>query len=68
MKALSYFVYGFEGSGGRYLVLETRSAAEARDLRLARVCSGFPTVVFSTEGELTTEELDRYADLDDRFS
>ena len=67
MNARNYLLYGFEGKSGRYLVLETYSAVEARDLRDARVCSGFPTVVSSSEGELTSEELDRFADLEDRF-
>ena len=67
MKARSYSIYGFEGRGGRYLVAETCSAVEARDLHHARVCSGFPTAVCSAEGELTAEELDRFADVEDRF-
>ena len=67
MKPRSYLLYGFEGKSGRYVVLETYSAVEARDLRDARVCSGFPTVVVSSDGELTAEELDRFADLEDRF-
>jgi hypothetical protein len=68
MKPRSYLLYGFEGRGGRYLVLETCSAVEARDLHHARVCSGFPTAVVSSDGELTAEELDRFAELEDRFS
>jgi hypothetical protein len=68
MNALTYLVYGFEGRGGKYLVLETSSAREARDLRIARVCSGFRTVVCSSEGELEPEELDRLAEFEDRFS
>ena len=67
MTPRTYLVYGFEGRGGRYLVLETYSAAEARELRHARICSGFPTVVDSSEGELSVEELDRLADLEERF-
>jgi len=63
----SFLIYGFEGRGGKYLVMETCSASEARDLRLARVCSGFPTAVFSADVELTAEELDRLADLEIRF-
>jgi hypothetical protein len=67
MKPLTFQLYGFEGTGGHYLVLETSSAAEARDLRDARICSGFPTVVRSAGQELAAEELDRLADLEDRF-
>jgi hypothetical protein len=68
MKPRSYFVYGFEGKGGRYVVLETCSASEARDLRDARVASGFRTAVFSGQDELTQRELDQLADLEDRFA
>jgi hypothetical protein len=68
MKPRSYLVYRFEGKGGRYLVLETLSAAEARDLRVARVASGFRTAVFAGEDELTHRELDELADLEDRFA
>ena len=68
MEPRRYFVYGFEGGGGKYLVVETHSASEARDLRDARICSGFRTVVYGTEGELELQELDRLADLEDRFA
>jgi hypothetical protein len=68
MKPRSYLVYGFEGRGGRYLVVETRSASEARDLRDARNSSGFRTTVFSGEDELTLRELDQLADFEDRFA
>jgi hypothetical protein len=67
MKARTYLVHGFEGKGGKYLVLETCSASEARDLRFARIASGFPTTVSSSDGELTIQELDRLADLENRF-
>ena len=67
MKPRTYLIYGFEGRGGKYLVLETSSASEARDLRDARNASGFRTVVYSTEGELTTQQLDQFADLEDRY-
>jgi hypothetical protein len=62
-----FSIYGFEGRGGKYLVVETQSASEARDLRDARVCSGFRTVVFSSDVELAAEELDRLADIELRF-
>ena len=68
MKARSYLVYGFDGKGNRYLVQETYSASEARDLRDARTVSGFQTIVDSSEGELTVKELDQLADLEDRFA
>jgi hypothetical protein len=68
MEARSYIVYGFEGRGGRYVVLETYSAREARDLRDARTCSGFRTAVFTGDDELTPRELDQLADLEDRFA
>jgi hypothetical protein len=67
MKPRTYFVYGFEGGGGKYLVMETPSASEARDLRDARTASGFRTTVYSSEGELTAQELDQFADLEDRY-
>ena len=67
MKTCSYFIYGFEGRGGRYLVLETPSAGEAQDLRDARNLSGFRTVVYDSEGELTIGELDRRAAVENRF-
>jgi hypothetical protein len=67
MKPRTYQLFGFEGRGGHYLVLETSSATEARDLRDARVCSGFPTVVFSAGSELAAEELDRLAGIEERF-
>jgi hypothetical protein len=68
MKPRSYLIYGFEGRGSsRYLVLETLSASEARDLRDARTCSGFPTEVFSNDVRMTLEELDQLADIEDRF-
>jgi hypothetical protein len=67
MKPYTYIVYGFEGKGGKYPVLETCSASEARDLRDARTCSGFRTAVYSSEGELPPQELDRIADLEDRY-
>ena len=67
MSARKYFVYGFEGRGGRYLVLDTVSATEARDLRDGRTASGFRTAVYSGEDELTERELDLLADLEDRF-
>lgn len=67
MTPRAYQIYGFEGGGGRYLVLETSSASEALDLRVARVASGFKTVVFSQERELSIEELDQRAALEDRF-
>ena len=67
MTPRNYLVYGFEGKGGRYLVLETYSASEARDLRDARVASGFPTTVSSSDGDLTTKELDQLAELENRF-
>ena len=66
MKARHYCVYGFEGRGGRYLILDTASAGEARDLRDGRTASGFRTAVFGGEDELTLRELDRLADLEDR--
>ena len=68
MKPRSYLVYGFEGKGGRYVVLETLSASEARDLRDARNASGFRTTVYSGDEELTLRELDQLADLEDRFA
>ena len=68
MSPRSYLIYGFEGKGGRYLVLETVSASEARDLRDARTASGFRTVVFSGEEEMTLLELDQLANLEDRFA
>jgi hypothetical protein len=69
MKPRMYFIYGFEGKGGRYLVLETRSASEARDLRDARTASGFRTVVYGgSDEELTVRELDQLADLEDRLA
>lgn len=63
----TYLIYGFEGRGGKYLVTETASASEARDLRDARTASGFKTVVYSTEGELTPRQLDQFAELEDRY-
>jgi hypothetical protein len=67
MKPRSYCIYGFEGrSGTAYLVLETLSASEARDLRDARSCSGFRTEVHSSGVPITREELDQLADLEDR--
>jgi hypothetical protein len=68
MEPRSYIVYGFEGRGGRYVVLDTLSAREARDLRDARTASGFRTAVFSDGKELAVQELDELADLEDRFS
>jgi hypothetical protein len=68
MKPRSYILYGFEGKGGRYVVLETYSASEARDLRDARNASGFRTAVYSGGEELTLRELDQLADLEDRFT
>ena len=62
-----FLVYGFEGRGGKYLVQETQSAAEARDLRDARNASGFRTVVCTPDRELTLEELDKLADIEDRL-
>ncbi len=67
MKPRSYQLYGFEGRGGRYVVLEAVSASEARDLRDARNCSGFRTAVYSGDEELTPRELDRLADLETRY-
>ena len=67
MKPHVFSIYGFEGKGGKYLVVETQSASEARDLRDARVCSGFRTVVFSSDVEISAEELDRLADIELRF-
>ena len=67
MTPRTYLIYGFEGRGGKYLVAETFSASEARDLRDARTASGFRTAVYSTEGELTARELDQFADLEDRY-
>ncbi len=67
MKGRTFQIYGFEGKGGHYLVLETSSAPEARDLRDARICSGFPTVVFSSGQEIGVEELDRLAALAESF-
>jgi hypothetical protein len=68
MTPRSYILYGFEGRGGRYVVLDTLSAVEARDLFVARVASGFKTAVFSGGDELTAQELDRLADLEERFA
>jgi len=68
MTPVHYLVYGFEGGGGKYLVADTYSAAEARDIRDVRLASGFRTVVFHDERELTLEELDQRADLEDRFA
>jgi hypothetical protein len=68
MEPSRFIVYGFEGGGGRYVVLDTLSAREARDLRDARIASGFRTVVFCNGKELTLKELDELADLEDRFS
>lgn len=68
MKPRSYILYGFEGKGGRYVVLETLSASEARDLRDARTASGFRTAVYSGDEELALRELDQLADLEDRFA
>lgn len=62
MKPRTFLIYGFEGKGGKSPVMETCSASEARDLRLARVCSGFQTAVYSAE--IAAEELDRLADLE----
>jgi hypothetical protein len=67
MKPRTFLIYGFEGKGGKYLVMETHSASEARDLRLARVCSGFQTAVFSADVEIFADELDRLADVELRF-
>jgi hypothetical protein len=67
MNPRTYLIYGFEGGGGTYLVIETPSASEARDHRDARNASGFRTVVYSTEGELSVQELDRFVDLEDRY-
>ena len=67
MKVRSYQLYGFEGKGGHYLVLETSSATEARDLRDARICSGFPTVVFSYGRQLAIKELDQLAGAEERI-
>jgi hypothetical protein len=67
MKPRTFKIYGFEGKGGKYLVVETHSASEARDLRLARVCSEFQTAVYSADVEITEEELDRLADIEIRF-
>lgn len=67
MKPRTFMIYGFEGKGGKYLVMETPSASDARDLALARTCSGFRTAVFSADVEITTDELDKLADLEIRF-
>jgi hypothetical protein len=67
MKPRTFLIYGFEGRGGKYLVTETSSASEARDLRLARVCSGFRTAVFSADAEVSAEELERLAEIELRF-
>ena len=67
MKPRNYLVYGFEGRGGRYVVLDTHSASEARDLRDVRRASGFPTTVFDCDRELGDRELDEFANLEDRF-
>jgi hypothetical protein len=67
MTPRRYFVHGFEGRGGRYIVADTSSAREARDIRDVRLASGFKTVVFDSDRELTLEELDQFADLEDRF-
>ncbi|MFL6845184.1 MAG: hypothetical protein ACJ8ER_09920 [Allosphingosinicella sp.] len=67
MKVRTYLVYGFEGRGGKYLVVETASASEARDLHDARMASGFRTLVSSSDGELAPGELDQLADLELRF-
>jgi hypothetical protein len=68
MTPRRYILYGFEGKGGRYVVLETLSAVEARDLFVARVASGFRTAAFAGDDALTAQELDRLADLEDRFA
>lgn len=67
-EAPHHLVHGFEGKGGKYLVLETVSTSEARDLYHARVVSGFRTAISSIDGDLTVEELDRIADLEDRYA
>ena len=67
MTPRKYFVYGFEGRGGRYVILDTVSAREARDLFEARTASGFRTAVFRGEDELSERELDLLADLEERF-
>lgn len=68
MTASSLIVYGFEGKGGRYVVLDTLSAREARDLGVARTASGFRTAVFQGDKELTAQELEALADLEERFA
>jgi hypothetical protein len=68
MQPGTYLIYGFEGRGGRYLVQDTLSAREARDHFIARVASGFKTVVFLGDEELTPQELERLADLEERFA
>ena len=68
MTPVRYVVYGFEGRGGRYVVADTCSASEARDLRDVRRASGFKTAVFDSDRELGLEELDQLADLEDRFA
>jgi hypothetical protein len=68
MTPRSYILYGFEGRGGRYVVLDTLSAIDARDLFVARVASGFKTAAYLGDEELTPQELDRLADLEERFA
>ena len=67
MTPACYLLYGFEGRGGRYLFADTDSASEARDIRDVRLASGFKTAVFHFDRELSLEELDQRADLEDRF-
>lgn len=67
MTPRRYFVYGFEGKGGRYPILDTYSATEARDLRDVRRASGFKTAVYDDDRELSLQELDELADIEDRF-
>jgi hypothetical protein len=67
MTSCNYRVYGFEGKGGRYLVVETNSASEARDVRDVRNASGFRTAVYDSDRELAPHELDQLADLELRF-
>ena len=68
MTPLRYVVYGFEGGGGRYVVADTHSATEARDIRDVRLASGFKTAVCDSDRELTLEQLDQLADVEDRFA
>jgi len=67
MTPIRYVIHGFEGRGGRYVVADTYSATEARDIRDVRPASGFKTAVYDNERELSLQELDELADLEDRF-